>query len=104
MPYSTTNHLTVDPRFDIGAEANCTSGLCCRFDSVNSNLGTTSLDPSLPASRFGDYLCDSPPDLALSSFTSMRENVNFSSVAFSIFTGDIVSHDQDDQESRALVE
>jgi len=58
----------------------------------------------LPASRFGDYLCDTPADLALSSFTSMRQNVNLSSVGFAIFTGDVVSHDQTDQQSRALVE
>lgn len=34
----------------------------------------------------------------------MRQNVNFSAVPFSIFTGDIVSHDQIGWESRALIE
>lgn len=94
----------MDPRFDVGSEANCTTGLCCRFDSANGAIHTSSRNASLPASRFGDFLCDSPPDLALSSFTSMRSNVNFSTVSHAIFTGDIVSHDQADQESRALIE
>jgi sphingomyelin phosphodiesterase len=95
----------VDPRFDIGSEANCTSGgLCCRFDASNIALGTDASNPSIPASRYGDYLCDSPPDLALSAFADMRKNVDLAKVGFSIFTGDIVSHDQTDQESRALVE
>lgn len=94
----------VDPRYDVGGEANCTTGLCCRFDSANSHLNTTSLNPSLPASRFGDFVCDSPADLALSAFSSMRQNVNFSSVALSIFTGDIVSHDRTNQASEALSE
>ena len=94
----------MDPRFDIGAEANCTSGLCCRFDAVNQALDTTAANASLPASRFGDYLCDSPPDLALSAFSGMRRYVDFSSVAFSIFTGDVVSHDQTNQQSRNLTE
>ncbi|KAK0321818.1 hypothetical protein LTR82_007304 [Friedmanniomyces endolithicus] len=94
----------MDPRYDVGGEANCTTGLCCRFDSANSHLNTTSLNPSLPASRFGDFTCDSPADLALSAFSSMRQNVNFSSVAWSIFTGDIVSHDRTNQASEALSE
>ncbi|EMC96490.1 hypothetical protein BAUCODRAFT_24254 [Baudoinia panamericana UAMH 10762] len=92
----------MDPRFDVGSEANCTNGLCCRFDSVNSALHTTTSNASLPASRFGDFLCDTPPDLGLSAFQSMRQNVNFSSVPFAIFTGDIVSHDRTNQESQAL--
>ncbi|KAK4554054.1 hypothetical protein LTR86_008895 [Recurvomyces mirabilis] len=92
----------MDPRFDIGSEANCTTGLCCRSDSKNAALHTNVTDPSLPASRFGDFLCDSPPDLALSAFADMRRTVDLSTVSFAIFTGDIVSHDQTDQESRAL--
>jgi sphingomyelin phosphodiesterase len=94
----------VDPRFDIGSESNCSTGLCCRFDARNTALGTDASNPSIPASRYGDYLCDSPPDLALSAFADMRKNAALSNVAFSIFTGDIVSHDQTDQESRALTE
>lgn len=46
----------------------------------------------------------SPADLALSTFTAMDQFINKSDVAFTIFTGDIVSHDNDDQLSRAYVE
>ncbi|KAK5112363.1 hypothetical protein LTR62_004326 [Meristemomyces frigidus] len=102
--YSDWHIVTLDPRFDIGSEANCTTGLCYRFDSKNAALGTTSFDPSVPASRFGDLLCDSPPDLALSALADMRQNIDLSTVPFAIFTGDIVSHDQTDQASRALTE
>ena len=48
--------------------------------------------------------CDAPPDLALSTFSTMPQFVNMSSIDFAIFTGDIVSHDNDDQLSRAYVE
>ncbi len=94
----------LDPRFDIGSEANCTSHLCCRPGATNNDLDTTALDPSLPASRFGALLCDSPPDLALSAFTSMPQFFDMSNISFSIFTGDIVSHDLDDALSQAYVE
>lgn len=61
-------------------------------------------NPRVPASRFGSLYCDSPADLALSSFTTMDQFFNKSEVSFAIFTGDIVSHDNDDQLSRAYVE
>ncbi|KUJ19694.1 uncharacterized protein LY89DRAFT_580202 [Mollisia scopiformis] len=94
----------LDPRYDIGSEANCSDYLCCRPYSVNDDLGTTSANASVPASRFGYLYCDSPPDLALSAFSTMDQFVNRSSINFTIFTGDIVSHDNDDQLSRAYVE
>jgi sphingomyelin phosphodiesterase len=94
----------LDPRYDIGSEANCSDYLCCRPYSVNDDLGTTSANASVPASRFGYLYCDSPPDLALSAFSTMDQFVNRSSINFTIFTGDIVSHDFDDQLSRAYVE
>lgn len=58
----------LDPRHDIGIEANCTEYICCRPFSTNHVLNTTTSNASIPASRFGSLLCDSPPDLALSSF------------------------------------
>lgn len=87
----------LDPRYEIGSEANCTTHLCCRPDAKNAVLNTGPNNASLPASRFGALRCDSPPDLALSAFQSMPQFFNMSSLAFSIFTGDIVSHDNDDQ-------
>ncbi|PQE22173.1 Ser Thr phosphatase family protein [Rutstroemia sp. NJR-2017a WRK4] len=94
----------LDPRYDIGSEANCSQYLCCRPYSTNTDLNTTSINPSIQASRFGYFYCDSPPDLALSAFSTMDQFINKSSISFTIFTGDIVSHDNDDQISRAYVE
>ena len=94
----------LDPRYDIGSEANCSQYLCCRPYSTNTKLHTGVSDPSVPASRFGYLYCDSPPDLALSSFKSMPQFFDLKDVSFTIFTGDIVSHDNDDQLSRAYVE
>ena len=94
----------LDPRYDIGSEANCSQYLCCRPYSTNTVLDTGVSNASVPASRFGYLYCDTPPDLALSSFKSMPSFFNVSEVSFTIFTGDIVSHDNDDQLSRAYVE
>ena len=94
----------LDPRYDIGSEANCTNALCCRPYSLNSDLFTDYANASLPASRFGNLLCDTPADLGISVFTDMPNFVNMSDISFAIFTGDIVSHDPVDQLSRAYVE
>lgn len=94
----------IDPRYDIGSEANCSQYLCCRVQSTNTKLHTTSANASVPASRFGYLYCDSPADLALSAFDTMPQFFNLSSISFAIFTGDIVSHDDDDQLSRAYIE
>lgn len=93
----------LDPRYDIGSEGNCSSYLCCRPYSQNEELFTTSKNASVPASRFGSFLCDSPADLALSAFTDMPDFFNMDDLAFSIFTGDIVSHDPEDFLSRDYV-
>ena len=95
--------LHLDSRFDTGSEANCTGYGCCRSYSLNPELNTTRNNASISASRFGDYQCDSPPDLVLSAFTSMPSFFNTSSLAFMIFTGDIVSHDRDKSLSQAYV-
>jgi sphingomyelin phosphodiesterase len=94
----------LDTRYDIGSEANCTKSLCCRPYSTNAGLGTVSTNASVPASRFGSLLCDSPADLVISVFSEMPNLVDMTDISFSIFTGDIVSHDNDDQLSRAYVE
>ncbi|KAJ9660700.1 hypothetical protein H2198_002443 [Neophaeococcomyces mojaviensis] len=94
----------IDPRYDVGSESNCTDHLCCRPYSTNKYLHTNANNASVPASRFGSFICDSPADLALSSFQSMPSFFNMNNLSFSIFTGDIVSHDNDDQLSQAYVE
>jgi len=100
-------HLTdwhLDPRYDISSEANCSQYLCCRPYSTNTKLDTTSANASVPASRWGYLYCDTPADLGISLFADMPNLINMSEVTFSIFTGDIVSHDNDDQLSQAYVE
>ena len=87
----------LDPRYDIGSEANCSQYLCCRPYATNTDLYTNVNNASVPASRFGYLYCDAPADLALSSFDSMKMFFDTSDVPFAIFTGDIVSHDNDDQ-------
>lgn len=94
----------LDSRYDIGSEANCSQYLCCRPYATNTDLDTTVSNASVPASRFGYLYCDSPPDLALSSLTTMPQFFDVNNVSFALFTGDIVSHDNDDQLSRAYVE
>lgn len=94
----------IDPRYDIGSEANCTEALCCRPYSTNAALVTDYTNASVPASRFGYFLCDSPADLTISVFSEMPNFVNMSDISFSIFTGDIVSHDLADQLSHAYIE
>lgn len=94
----------IDPRYAIGSEANCSQYLCCRPYSTNTKLHTTGQNASVPASRFGYLYCDSPPDLAISAFSAMPQFINKSDISFTIFTGDIVSHDNADQLSRAYVE
>ena len=93
----------LDSRYDIGSEANCTEYMCCRPYSTNAELRSSKENASIPASRFGNYLCDSPPDLALSAFHSMPHFFNVSDLAFTVFTGDLVSHDHDSRLSRAYV-
>lgn len=94
----------IDPRYDIGSEANCSQYLCCRVQSTNTILHTTSINASVPASRYGYLYCDTTADLALSAFDTMPQFFNLSNISLAIFTGDIVSHDNDDQLSRAYVE
>ena len=77
--------------------------MCCRPESTNTLLATDQNNASLPASRSEDFLCDTTADLGLSAFASMHAFLNMSSIGFSIFTGDIVSHGPDDQQSQDYV-
>ncbi|KAJ6611473.1 Metallo-dependent phosphatase-like protein [Mycena sp. CBHHK59/15] len=93
----------LDPRYATGAEANCTSGTCCRSNNHNVHSLNVSLSP---APRFGAYHCDTPLALGLAAVQAIppltgTEDTGFS---FSIYTGDLVSHDPDNQLSRSYVE
>ncbi|KAJ6601280.1 Metallo-dependent phosphatase-like protein [Mycena vulgaris] len=93
----------LDPRYATGAEANCTGGLCCRKNHFNAATPNVTV---FPAPRFGAYPCDTPMALAAAAVQAIppltgTEKTGFS---FSIYTGDLVSHDPDNQLSRAYVE
>nr|GAT46312.1 SER THR protein phosphatase family protein [Mycena chlorophos] len=92
----------VDPRYSTGAEANCTTGPCCRYDNFNAASPGVIM---APAPRFGAYPCDTPLALTVSALEAIpvltgTEKTGFD---FSIYTGDLVSHDPDNQLSRDYV-
>ncbi|KDR69557.1 hypothetical protein GALMADRAFT_104017 [Galerina marginata CBS 339.88] len=99
----------IDPRYTIGAEAKCENALCCR-PGVSSSTGQL----LLPAPRFGSFECDTPWNLAsavmhaIGPLTGTANGTNHGGVknknSFTIFTGDLTSHDNDNQLSRAYVE
>ncbi|TFK69069.1 Metallo-dependent phosphatase [Pluteus cervinus] len=91
--------LHLDPRYATGSEGNCTSNLCCRANNSPAQV-------MLPAPRFGTFLCDTPYALALAVLQSIPVLTNTTSTGFawSLYTGDLVSHDPDNQLSRNYVE
>lgn len=92
----------LDPRYEVGSEAVCTSGLCCRH-SENSTSQV-----NLPAPLYGAYRCDTPYYLALAALQSLGPLTGTgslkSSPAWTLYTGDLVSHDKHNQLSREYVE
>ena len=93
----------LDPRYAVGTEAKCTSSLCCRT-GVKSESG----DLELAAPLHGSYDCDSPYFLLAAGLQSIgpltgTTHNNMSSddqFAWSIYTGDLVSHDSQNQLSQ----
>ena len=85
-----------------GAEANCTSGLCCRANNVNH---ASPNHVSFPAPRYGSYLCDSSYSLMLAAMESIPVLTGTQHTGFdwTVYTGDLVSHDPDNQLSRDYV-
>lgn len=97
----------LDARFAVGSEANCTSGLCCRSDNYNKY----SLEEVvLPASPYGYFKCDTPYDLGLAALqavgplTGTSKDTCGGTLAWSLYTGDLVSHDPELQISRDYAE
>jgi hypothetical protein len=103
--------LHLDARFGVNSEANCTSGLCCRTDNHNQHSVDKIL---LPASPYGSFHCDSPYDLALAALQAVGPLTGTGkdgdargikeSLAFTIYTGDLESHDPLPQNSRRYLE
>lgn len=84
----------LDPRYKVGSEGNCTSGLCCRSNVNNSDIAAG--DISYPAPLYGYYECDTPYDLGLSALQAVGPLTGTSKdnpLAWTIYTGDLVSHD-----------
>lgn len=99
--------LHLDPRYAVASEANCTSGLCCRSNVNNTALSAGQV--SSPAPLYGSFLCDTPYFLATAAFQSIHPltnttDGNASSLGWTVYTGDLVSHDPQTQLSRAYTE
>ena len=97
----------LDPRYSVGSEGNCSSGLCCRANNPNSDSPQVAL---LPAPAYGTFRCDTPYDLALAALDSVGpltgtgKGKDAEPLAWSIYTGDLVSHEQQSELSRLYVQ
>lgn len=94
----------LDPRYEVGSEGNCTSNLCCRHGNLNSNFNGSI---SVPAPLYGYFECDTPYDLGLAALQAVGPLTGTSKqdpLAWTIYTGDLVSHDPQTELSRAYVE
>ena len=95
----------LDPRYSASSEANCSSGLCCRtnFHATGNVVGQV----TVPAPLYGSFKCDTPYYLglaALQAIAPLTGTQGNTSVAWTIYTGDLVSHDSQNQLSRAYTE
>ncbi|THH11052.1 hypothetical protein EW145_g895 [Phellinidium pouzarii] len=86
----------LDPRYTTGAEANCSTGLCCREGNVAFSSPNQTL---FPAPRFGT---DTPYALAAAALQAIPVLAGTQETGFDfmIYTGDLVSHDPDNELSR----
>ena len=92
----------LDPRYDVGAEANCSSSFCCRSNTAAAgNNGSV----QLPASLYGFFKCDSPYDLIAAALESIDPLTGINAnKSFAIYTGDSTAHDPANQISQAYTE
>ncbi|KAE9370014.1 hypothetical protein N431DRAFT_378070 [Stipitochalara longipes BDJ] len=93
----------LDPRYLVASEANCSSSLCCRYSA-----SAPTSQAVLPAPLYGAYRCDTPYTLGLAALQSIGAltgtGSGIASPAWTVYTGDLVSHDSQNQLSRAYVE
>jgi hypothetical protein len=95
----------LDPRYKVGSEGNCTSGLCCRSNVDNSALPLGQI--SYPAPLYGAYECDTPYDLGLAALQAVGPLTGTSKekpLGWTVYTGDLVSHESQNELSRLYVE
>ncbi|KAH8812697.1 sphingomyelin phosphodiesterase-like protein [Xylogone sp. PMI_703] len=92
----------LDARYDVFSEASCASGLCCRYNAAMTSPAQN------PAPLFGAYRCDTPYFLgaaALQSIASLTGTGRTQAdVAWTIYTGDLVAHDAQNQISQKYIE
>lgn len=97
--------LHLDARYSVGAEADCSSSLCCRSNNHNTASPEQVL---LSASAYGSFKCDTPYDLALAALQAVGPLTGTGkgkeSLAWTVYTGDLVSHDPEPEISQAYVE
>ncbi|BCR87979.1 PPN1 endopolyphosphatase family protein [Aspergillus chevalieri] len=96
--------IHLDPRYSVSSEANCSAGMCCRKNEYNAQFDDQIV---LPASAYGAYKCDTPYDLALAALESvgpLTGTANGSPLAWTLYTGDLVSHEPENQLSQKYVE
>ncbi|OJD35498.1 ser thr protein phosphatase family protein [Diplodia corticola] len=97
--------IHLDPRYSAASEANCSASMCCRSNVENSALGSGQI--SFPAPLFGAYECDTPYDLSLAALQAvgpLTGTCKEAPLGWTVYTGDLVSHDPQSQLSRAYVE
>ena len=95
----------LDPRYKVGSEGNCTSDLCCRSNAENDDIAKGSI--SYPAPLYGAYECDTPYDLGLAALQAIAPLTGTSKenpLAWTVYTGDLVSHDPQTELSRLYTE
>lgn len=98
----------IDPRYDVGAEANCSSGLCCRSNNPKSSSGNL----EIPSPLYGAFKCDSPYFLLTSALesigpltgTTTNNQSEGDQFAWGIYTGDLVSHESQNELSNNYTE
>lgn len=95
----------LDPRYSAASEANCSSGLCCRTNVHATGKAVGQV--TVPAPLYGSFKCDTPYYLglaALQAIAPLTGTHGNSSVAWTVYTGDLVSHDTQNQLSREYTE
>ncbi|KAF8622021.1 hypothetical protein AX15_007311 [Amanita polypyramis BW_CC] len=95
----------LDPRYYVGSEANCSGGLCCRLNAFNSASPNKVLEP---APLYGAFACDAPYHLVAAALQAIGPLTGTGkgkdSLAWTVYTGDVVAHDPRPQLSQAYTE
>lgn len=99
--------MHLDPRYEYGAEGNCTQSPCCRPSTSLTNNSSMPI-VEFPAPLYGYYKCDLPYYLALAAVQSIGPLTGTSveePPAMTFYTGDLVTHVPSQSElSKAFVE